>query len=75
MALQCPYARNLIQRGDYLDLKDNNQFDVYLLNVSCEIFAGNMLQFMTDSIYIRLAIFIGNNVCFAILWINHIIHS
>ena len=37
------HALNLILRKDYIDLKDNNQFDVYSLYVSCEIFAGNML--------------------------------
>ena len=42
MALQCPHARNLILRDDCIDLKTNNQFDVYSLDDSCEIFAENM---------------------------------
>ena len=41
MTLQCPHARNLNLRDDYIDLETNNQFDAYSLNVSCEIFAGN----------------------------------
>ena len=33
---------NLILRDDCIDLKTNNQFDVYSLDVSCQILAGNM---------------------------------
>ena len=39
MALQSPHALS----DDYIDLNDNNQFDVYSLNASCEIFGRNML--------------------------------
>ena len=44
------------------------------MEVSCEISAENMQQFMKDIIYIRLNMFIGNDVCFAILYVNHILH-